>query len=384
MRHLVLAVLALFVFMAPGSGAGLHARSLEASGAAAGAETGGQGGERGPLKVLVKPVAPFVMAREGGGVQGFSIDLWHAIAARLGRESEFKMLPDIRALLAAVEAGEGDLAIAAITITAAREKRMDFSHPYFRSGLQIMVTAQDQGAFGRAFSVIGAMLAAPGFRAALMAIVLLVLVAAHVIWLVERGRNRDFTRAWPLGLWDGIYWTMVTISTVGYGDKTPKTNAGRLIALVLIVFGYVAFAWFTATISASITVSRLEGEIRGPEDLAGHAVATVSGSTSEAWLSGVPGVEIVARPRFEDAVAALGSGEAEALVYDFPVLAHYAGSAEGRGRVRLVGPVFRREPYGIAFPVGSPLREEVNRALLGMVESGEMERLERKWFGTAE
>jgi len=135
----------------------------------------------------------------------------------------------------------------------------------------------------------------------------------HFPWWARcspRRRNRDFTRAWPLGLWDGIYWTVVTISTVGYGDKTPKTHAGRLIALVLIVFGYVAFAWFTATISASITVSRLEGEIRGPEDLPGHRVATVSGSTSEAWLSGVPEVAIVARPHFEDAVAALGSGEA--------------------------------------------------------------------------
>jgi len=341
-----------------------------------------QSTETNRLRVLVKPVPPFVIENADGSLSGFSIDLWQRVEKQLGVQSDITVLPNVTELLQAVEAGKGDVAIAAVTITADREQRMDFSHPFFRSGLQIMVPRNDVGMVAKALSVIKGMFGSQNFRFALLALAVLVLGTAHIMWLVERRKNPEFTRGYPMGLWDGVYWTMVTISTVGYGDKTPKSHSGKVIALVLIVFGYVAFAWFTATISSAMTVSRLEGEIRGPEDLVGKRVATLSGSTSETYLQHLPGVQIKEVETIDQAYIALETGQVAAVVYDFPVLSHYA-NGEGQERVRLTGPIFQREPYGIVFPEGSKWRETINQALLQLSEQGEYDRIYLKWFGSA-
>ncbi len=334
------------------------------------------------LRVLVKPVPPFVIENADGTLSGFSIDLWKMVEKQMGVQSDIAVLPNVTELLRAIEAGKGDVAIAAVTITSDREQRMDFSHPFFRSGLQIMVPNKNIGMVAKALSVIQGVFASQSFRFALLALAILVLGAAHIVWLAERRKNPEFTRSYPMGLWDGVYWTMVTISTVGYGDKTPKSHTGRVIALVLIVFGYVAFAWFTATISSAMTVSRLEGEIRGPEDLASKRVATLIGSTSEAYLQHLPAVQIRAVETIDQAYKALETGQVAAVVYDFPVLSHYA-NGEGQEKVRLTGPIFQREPYGIVFPEGSKWRERVNQALLQLSEQGDFDRIYLKWFGNA-
>lgn len=63
---------------------------------------------------------------------------------------------------------------------------------------------------------------------------------------------------------DGIWYALVTITTVGYGDVVPATEAGRLFGFVLIIFGVVFFSLVTANISAYLIGSdqkQLEKEI---------------------------------------------------------------------------------------------------------------------------
>jgi polar amino acid transport system substrate-binding protein len=69
----------------------------------------------------------------------------------------------------------------------------------------------------------------------------LLLGIGTVIWLLERRRNPHHFRPKPLpGITDGIWWSAVTMATVGYGDKTPMTWAGRLVSLVWM-FGSIFF-----------------------------------------------------------------------------------------------------------------------------------------------
>ena len=69
----------------------------------------------------------------------------------------------------------------------------------------------------------------------------------------------------------------------------------------------------------------------------------------------------------------------DAVVFDSPVLLYYAAN-EGKGRVTTVGTTFRKEDYGILFPRGSGLRNQVNVTLLRMREDGAYQRIYDKWF----
>jgi polar amino acid transport system substrate-binding protein len=83
--------------------------------------------------------------------------------------------------------------------------------------------------------------------------------------------------------------------------------------------------------------------------------------------------------KVEEALQAIQQGSADAVVYDAPVLLYYA-SHEGKGKVQVVGKVFRKESYGILFPSNSPYRKPVNEALWKIGENGTYDRLYVKWF----
>ncbi len=93
-----------------------------------------------PLKVVIKPLAPFVMF-EGERNVGFSIELWDEIAKRTGRTFVYERVDTVARQLEAVKNQTADLAITGISITRERETTVDFSLPYFDAGLQILVPA---------------------------------------------------------------------------------------------------------------------------------------------------------------------------------------------------------------------------------------------------
>jgi len=60
------------------------------------------------------------------------------------------------------------------------------------------------------------------------------------------------------GLWDGVWYALITITTVGYGDVFPVSDYGRIFGVVLILFGVVFFSLVTANISAFLIGSDQE------------------------------------------------------------------------------------------------------------------------------
>src|SRR5918992_5009115 len=81
----------------------------------------------------------------------------------------------------------------------------------------------------------------------LLAVVTLVVVVGTLMYVVE-GERHGFTSI-PIS----IYWAVVTLTTVGYGDLAPVTTLGRALAIVLMLTGYGIIAVPTGIVTAELT-----------------------------------------------------------------------------------------------------------------------------------
>ncbi len=333
----------------------------------------------GELRVATRQVAPFVM-KKNGDFSGFSIDLWHAIAAQLKLKARWQEKQNVAGLLEAVKTGKADCAVAAISITAERDRQVDFSQPIYDSGLQIMV--HGNATAPSLWDGLVQLVQSPLMGQFIFAAVLLSLLPAHLLWLVERRHQDGIIRhkSYFPGIFEAAWWTVSCLAT--QAEEMPKTVWTRILAVVWMFFAVIFIAYVTAALTANLTLQSLRGDIHSPSDLPGKRIATVAGSTSEEYLRGEK-IAASAFPTVDGALEALQNGEVEAIVYDAPILLFHAANA-GKGKVSVVGSVFRRESYGIAFPNGSKWRKPVNFALLSLRESGEYDQIREKWFGAGE
>lgn len=312
--------------------------------------------DRDVLVVGTKSAPPFSYQRQDGTWTGSSIELWRELAEDLGLRYELAPT-DLEGLIAGVRDGTFDAGVAALTVTAEREAILDFTHPFHTTGLAIAVPRDDTvGWFDVARAVFSRELAK------LVGILALVqLLVGTAVWFVERRNNPQFPRGPAAGVGTGFWWAVVTMTTVGYGDKAPRTLAGRIVALTWMLASVVAVSTFTATIASTVTVQRLRSEVAGPGDLVRVRVGTVTASTSEAYLR-EEHVDFRGYDGVDDALADLAAGTLDAVVYDAPLLREFATREHGES-VLVLPNTFQRQDYAIALPTGSPLRERINRIL---------------------
>jgi voltage-gated potassium channel len=91
----------------------------------------------------------------------------------------------------------------------------------------------------------------------LAAVTFVIAVGAGV--LVTLVDSKDFPT-----LEDGIWWAIVTLGTVGYGDIVPTTTTGRIVGSIVIVFGVTFISFLTATVTSAF-VSAEQSEARATE-----------------------------------------------------------------------------------------------------------------------
>ena len=332
----------------------------------------------GVLKIVVKPVRPFAF-EENGELLGYTIDLWKRIAAEAGLQFEMKTVDSIPGLIELVRTGQADVGMGAISITPEREKLLDFSHPFYESGLQVLARSSGNNGGLAAFQVLltGEIWKVCGI------ILLTVLAVSNVLWFFERRINPEsFPEGYRKGIGESVWWAVATLISGGCENKAPVGIAGRVVAIVWMIGGIFLTAFITASLSAAMTATTLSNEVADVSDLRGSSVGTIAGSSSESYLTRAA-FNVVGFRTVEDAIAALEAGRVRGVVYDEPILRYYLATNPGL-KLRLTGPTFDRSAYGFALPIGSPNRKIINEAFLKLQVDGGLQELDRRWFAILE
>jgi polar amino acid transport system substrate-binding protein len=332
------------------------------------------------ITIGVREIAPFVI-KEDDKYKGFSIDLIEAITKKAGIENKkYVSYPNVGDLINSVENGQSQVGIAAISITAERESRIDFTQPMFNSGLKILVPsskaaqAQDTSIFTKMWVA----LKSKAFASLVIITLLIALVPAHIMYFIEGIREKGmFSKNYFRGIGQAFGWTLNTIA-IGPSEQ-PNTRTGRIITLVWVYLGIIFVAFFTATITSDLTTEKLQGSINSIADLPGQSVISIRNSTASTFLNKM-NIEHTLVNNANEAFKMVTEGKVDAFVYDSPALEYYSNT-EGNGKVVTVGDMFKAEEYGIALPKNSPYREKFDQALLTLKENGEYETLYQKWFG---
>lgn len=323
------------------------------------------------VSTVTRPPFSFV---ENDKDTGFSIELIAMIAKTLNWDYRIERVDQFSTMLTLVTSNSADMAIANISITAAREKNMDFSQPIFEAGLQIMVSAE----LAKSPSLWNALLSSDLMTAIAIAFVLL-MGGGMLMWWFERGAQPYFDRPAAEAWFPSFWWALNLVVNGGFEERVPRTVFGRIFGVMLVVSSLFIVSVFVAKITAVMTIEAINGSVNSVNDLYRLRVGTIEGSTASQYLNRRD-IAFYTYPNLDPLLEDFEAGIIEAVVFDAPILSYYA-THEGRDTAVMAGPVFRRENYGIIFATGSPLVEEVNQAILELGENGDYDALYIKWFG---
>ncbi len=329
------------------------------------------------LRVAVAGSAPFVLPPdpESEEVRGLSVEVWREVAARNHWTYEYRRVETTEQMLSLVAAGAVDVGVGPTSITAERAQRVAFSQPYQDASLAILAPAERRYTdrlrpfLSRAF----------GFGVG--SIVSLLLLVGVLLWLAERRRNQAQFPASPArGIANGVWLALVTMTTVGYGDRAPVTALGRLVAGVWMVSALVITSSLTASLTTALTLSQLDpAAILTVNDLRNRRVGAIRGTTSPRFVSRHGGI-VVVFPSLDAAAQTLSRRDVAAVVFDRPVLRHYL-SEHPELPLQISEASYEPRGYGFSMRLGSPLRAPIDVALLSLHQEGVITTIATRWLG---
>jgi len=330
------------------------------------------------LRVVTRNLEPFSFEKDGRRA-GYAAELWEQLARETGLEYDLTVVNTAQEMIDALKAKSADVGVGAISVTAKREEVIDFSQPFYESGLQVLVSGSNSSFTDNIFLLLGNLFNLELIGAFLLLMVTMFIIS-HLVWRYEHKVNSD---QWPenykAGIWESFWWTLSTLLVGGADNKGPVGVGGRIVAIVWMLLSIVLVSLLTASFTTTLTINTLKGDINGPGDLPGRRVATVKGSTTETWLTS-KGAKVVPLATPAECVVALKGGDVDAVVYDAPVLQYEAGKLND-DKLQMVGPVFERQNYAFALQQDSTIRERLNQALLKLSEQGVGNDLRKKYFG---
>lgn len=325
------------------------------------------------LVVGVYESPPFVIYNEDGSLGGVSIWLWEEIEEGLNQPYIIKRYPEahsLRLILEDLEAGVIDMSINPLTLTSDRYRRMDFTNPFYIGNLTVATNATSRMRYLKTF-----MKDFFSPRVLLLILILggMVIFFGFLVWLVER-KNHHFERSLQ-GLLSSFWWSAVTMTTVGYGDKVPISGLGRFIAFLWMLCSIIIISIFTASITSGLTVQRMAATDLSVSTFSREPVGTVEASASVGYLEDNFYKNLTSYPDLRDGLKGLQAGEVRYFIYDEPWLIYQLQNNPDFSEMEILPVRFHRQLYAMPLNREMPLslQRQISLLLLRAQESRDWE-----------
>ncbi|XP_076298659.1 glutamate receptor IB isoform X1 [Lasioglossum baleicum] len=368
--------------------------------------------------------------------EGYCKDLADLIAKKLGITYELRIVKDGKygmentevpggwdGMVGELIRKEADIAIAPMTITSERERVIDFSKPFMSLGISIMIKKPMKQKPG-VFSFLN-----PLSKEIWVCVIFSYIGVSIVLFTVSRfspyewrvltlstggdssmsGRN-DPTLQHPHGsqgsphiptssmandfsIINSLWFALAAFMQQGC-DISPRSISGRIVGSVWWFFTLILISSYTANLAAFLTVERMVAPINSPEDLASQTevqYGTLShGSTwdffrksqinlySKMWEFMNSRKHVFVKTYDEGIRRVRTSKGKYALLIESPKN-EYINEREPCDTMK-VGRNLDAKGFGVATPLGSPLRDPINLAVLSLKENGELTKLVNRWW----
>ncbi len=267
------------------------------------------------LMVGYTSAPPFII-EENDAVSGINLWLWEEATKDLNLNYRLVRM-NFSGMLDSLKKGAIDVSINPLTITSVRSKKMEFTHSFYASNATIAVA--EISSFQKAKQFVLGFLNS-NFLKGFLALFGIIMLFGLAGWYFERKKNPDQFRSGYKGLWDGLWWSVVTLTTVGYGDKSPKSRGGKIAALLLMFTGLLFISGLTASIASSLTVNQLSSNPDSFNEFKDRSVGTIKNSSSGDFLKS----HFFKKVRYYESVPLglqdLRDKKIQAFMYDEPIL----------------------------------------------------------------
>ena len=309
---------------------------------------------------------PFVYATNSSP-KGIAVDIWEDMASKKSWDYKYKNFNTVEEALQALKKGELDVVVGPVSITSQRLEYMRFSQPFYNSSLAIVSRVDELSLWQKVEPLFSfKLLIAVGIFLVILAIV------GTLLWLAERKTSPDQFPAKAVdGIGNGMWLAIVTMSTVGYGDKAPSTLWGRIIAGSWMIISIIFATSMVAGIASTLTLTSMgTSTISNIEQLSGRKVVTLASSPSDLFLKEHK-AKVTNVSNLSEAMLKLKNKDVDAVVYDRPQLLYYIKNHKDED-IFMAKAEYFQQGYGFAFPMDSKLIYDVNRELLELAENQDL------------
>lgn len=357
----------------------------------------------GSRELLVTTIKqdPYTMPK-GSQLEGYCMDLLSELAKRMGFRYRVQLVRDgaygrvddhgnWNGMIGEVMRGEADLAVAPLTLTAARERVVGMSKPFMQTGISILLRKDIVGEETGLLDFLS-----PFSTETWVGVAVAYLLTAACFCLVCRlspGEwNQPESEQNNFTLLHSLWYAAGALSLQGAGPH-PRSVSARLVSCTWWLFGLVLLSCYFSKMSSTHTPDSAHLMVKGFEDLANQDVieyGTLAGSSTLAFFknSNNPAYRRIYEhmERRKSFVASMDEGVQRAREGNYAFIGESVSLDLAVARYcELVRAheVIGMRGYSIVTPLGSPMLKNLSVSILQLSEAGELAYLRSKWWASS-